>query len=79
MEPSGGNWGKPHVEVVSVRQQTGAGERARIRQWRAFLARRRAARTEPGDTGTSGRGGALKMGWTKPGPVGAGEVIQTVG
>ena len=42
-------------------------------EWRAFLAWRRAARTEPGDRRTSGRGGALKMYWTKPGPLSAAE------
>jgi hypothetical protein len=33
-----------------------------------------ATRTEPGDRGTPVRGGALKMCWTKPGPLGAGSL-----
>jgi hypothetical protein len=45
----------------------------KVAEWRAFLAWRRAARTEPGDRRTPGRGGALKMYWTKPGPLSAAE------
>ena len=39
----------------------------------SILAWRRAARTEPGDRRTPERGGALKMYWTKPGPLNAAE------